>query len=569
MSKKYLSLEHAIRNAVRDQQYKKKPLNEDFEFEMARNELRTAIDAAKRLLSHMDGEGELEAWVQSKITKGADYLDTVADYMDHKDSKKLKEHTEEIMETLDAVGNDRKKQANVGRLNTPASHNKKVQVRTKIIDEAKSLKNVVKTIIKDKKEEKESGGSNPLVDFNPKLTKITDGAMVKEELGLAPGIAGSGWDPAELAKLKAANDAKNKAKLKPGVQPPAPTENEKTPAPADLKVGQSVPNSEAEQRQAAVDGVGSRLRGGRKIEMPDDETIANRNEIGKAVLKTAASFTPAGLPIAAHDAYQNIKQGNYKDAAIDAAGALPFAGRFIKGASSAAKVGRAGTNVVAPAAAVGASLVPSAANADEKKPQEGQAEVQTPAVTTSSPPKAEVSAPAPAPPKPAETPKPAVPVSPAPSSSAAPKPAETTKPAVPAASPKPQKFAGTISQFQKQNPGATVGQAMNAIQGKTAIAGGKNDVAVIAKTRKVVYDPNAEKPTAEPHPNATQNTSNPLPSKVEPPAPAKIEKDSPAPPKQNDELELPKTDTESGGKKKKVNESALINAFIQYYKNYK
>jgi hypothetical protein len=104
MSKKYISLEHAIRNAVRDQQYKKKPINEDFEFEMARNELRTAIDAAKRLMTHLDGEGELEAWVQSKITKGADYLDTVADYMDSRDTKKLKEETEEIMEALGIVG---------------------------------------------------------------------------------------------------------------------------------------------------------------------------------------------------------------------------------------------------------------------------------------------------------------------------------------------------------------------------------------------------------------------------------------------------------------------------------
>jgi hypothetical protein len=104
MTKKYLSLEHAIRNAVRDQQYKKKSINEDFEFEMARNELRTAIDAAKRLMAHVDGEGELEAWVQSKITKASDYLDTVADYMDSGDKKKIKEHTEEIMETVGIVG---------------------------------------------------------------------------------------------------------------------------------------------------------------------------------------------------------------------------------------------------------------------------------------------------------------------------------------------------------------------------------------------------------------------------------------------------------------------------------
>ena len=41
--------------------------------------------------------------------------------------------------------------------------------------------------------------------------------------------------------------------------------------------------------------------------------------------------------------------------------------------------------------------------------------------------------------------------------------------------PKPEKFSGTIKDFQKANPGASVGQAMNAIQGKTAIAGGAND----------------------------------------------------------------------------------------------
>jgi hypothetical protein len=54
----------------------------DFEFEMARNELATAERAISRLMPHLKGEGQLEAWVQSKITKGSDYLDTVADYMD-------------------------------------------------------------------------------------------------------------------------------------------------------------------------------------------------------------------------------------------------------------------------------------------------------------------------------------------------------------------------------------------------------------------------------------------------------------------------------------------------------
>jgi len=30
----------------------------------------------------LKGEGNLEAWVQSKLTMAADYLDTVADYME-------------------------------------------------------------------------------------------------------------------------------------------------------------------------------------------------------------------------------------------------------------------------------------------------------------------------------------------------------------------------------------------------------------------------------------------------------------------------------------------------------
>jgi hypothetical protein len=50
---------------------------------MARSELSTIIKAANRLKKKMKkGEGEIEAWVQSKITKAADYIDTAADYVD-------------------------------------------------------------------------------------------------------------------------------------------------------------------------------------------------------------------------------------------------------------------------------------------------------------------------------------------------------------------------------------------------------------------------------------------------------------------------------------------------------
>jgi hypothetical protein len=54
----------------------------DEEYSMVRSELKTLMDAAKRLNAKVGkGEGNLEAWVQSKITKAADYIDTAADYV--------------------------------------------------------------------------------------------------------------------------------------------------------------------------------------------------------------------------------------------------------------------------------------------------------------------------------------------------------------------------------------------------------------------------------------------------------------------------------------------------------
>jgi hypothetical protein len=54
----------------------------DEEYSMARSELQTISNAVKRLQTKVGkGEGDLEAWVQSKITKAADYIDTAADYI--------------------------------------------------------------------------------------------------------------------------------------------------------------------------------------------------------------------------------------------------------------------------------------------------------------------------------------------------------------------------------------------------------------------------------------------------------------------------------------------------------
>jgi len=79
------------------------PANEekDHEYSMARSEVSTIIAAAKRLKKKMGkGEGSLEAWVQSKITKAADYLDTAADYLDSGEHK-----VDESIKIEDANGN--------------------------------------------------------------------------------------------------------------------------------------------------------------------------------------------------------------------------------------------------------------------------------------------------------------------------------------------------------------------------------------------------------------------------------------------------------------------------------
>lgn len=53
----------------------------DYEGEMSRSELNTLVANCKELLDMIGKDDELEAWVQSKITKAADYISSVRNYM--------------------------------------------------------------------------------------------------------------------------------------------------------------------------------------------------------------------------------------------------------------------------------------------------------------------------------------------------------------------------------------------------------------------------------------------------------------------------------------------------------
>jgi len=89
------------------------PANEskepDHEHSMARSEISQIISAAKRLKKRMKGEGNIEAWVQSKITRAADYIDAAADYLDSgehnvhgsMDENRIKTFGEFMQEALD------------------------------------------------------------------------------------------------------------------------------------------------------------------------------------------------------------------------------------------------------------------------------------------------------------------------------------------------------------------------------------------------------------------------------------------------------------------------------------
>lgn len=53
----------------------------DYEGEMAKNQLTTMIDAATELKGMLGDDDNLPEWVQSKITKATDYIDSVRDYL--------------------------------------------------------------------------------------------------------------------------------------------------------------------------------------------------------------------------------------------------------------------------------------------------------------------------------------------------------------------------------------------------------------------------------------------------------------------------------------------------------
>ena len=67
----------------------------DEEGYMANTQMDTIISAVRKLKKNIKrGDTQLPAWVQSKITKAADYIDTVADYMDSNEMSEVSEEAD-------------------------------------------------------------------------------------------------------------------------------------------------------------------------------------------------------------------------------------------------------------------------------------------------------------------------------------------------------------------------------------------------------------------------------------------------------------------------------------------
>lgn len=73
--------------------FKKSKIREekDHEHSMARSELHKIDKAIKVLRKKLKGEGNIEAWVQSKITRAADYLDSASNYVDSGEHNNIEE----------------------------------------------------------------------------------------------------------------------------------------------------------------------------------------------------------------------------------------------------------------------------------------------------------------------------------------------------------------------------------------------------------------------------------------------------------------------------------------------
>jgi hypothetical protein len=148
----------------------------DREGDMAREQLHTAAEAAKELHDILDADENLPEWVQSKITKALDYLDTARDYMKASDA----EDGEEMPVSEKAVS--RQQQKFMGMAHA-------MQKGEKIKGASPELKKVAKTMKKGDVEDFAKTKHKGLPD---KKAKEVEETTVAGSVATAPAASGKG-----------------------------------------------------------------------------------------------------------------------------------------------------------------------------------------------------------------------------------------------------------------------------------------------------------------------------------------------------------------------------------------
>jgi len=74
-----------LSNLMKKANEAKDPEEYDKEGDMAKTQLKTMIDAAQELHDQLSDDENMPEWVQNKITKATDYIDSVRDYMKNND----------------------------------------------------------------------------------------------------------------------------------------------------------------------------------------------------------------------------------------------------------------------------------------------------------------------------------------------------------------------------------------------------------------------------------------------------------------------------------------------------
>ena len=288
------------------------PANEskemDHEYSMVRSELSTIVKAAARLKKKMSkGEGNIEAWVQSKITKAADYIDSAADYVDSGEMKEEWKQLDDLLNRVSLTAGSASASYLLKKIANPVVEEKKDSDPCwdgyKQVGMKKKGGKMVPNCVKEDNLEEENKPSNPELWAKWK-------AKAKAKFDVYPSAYANGWAAkgykSEGGKWKSVSEGI----LPEPIDPVAHRKMQRIEKAAKLQKGSSGPESSAA-------GAAVKRLGGSGISLPLADSYSNwRNELGEDWQKVNRQDKTDGLSQKAVDAYRRENPGSKLQTAV-------------------------------------------------------------------------------------------------------------------------------------------------------------------------------------------------------------------------------------------------------------